>query len=327
MAVVLHHAEMSVSAFVDKPPPPVRQALEFGYLGVDFFFVLSGFIIHYTMQVSPRPARRFARDRLQRIMLPYLPIGLGLALAYTLLPKLSDSGRNWGWISTLTLLPTAHPPALSVAWTLQHELVFYFVYAGLFFSRWIRPGLAAWAVLIAGSQLFWAPDWPLARVFMAAINVEFIAGVAAAELFLSGRRLPKLGMAAAAGLVAAFVMTGAHRADSWLVGFAIAALLPGICSAERGGAFSVPRWAIFGGAASYAIYLTHNPLLSIAARGMAALHLGWVSALVLSTVVCAAVGVAYYLLYERPVMRFAGGGRRTHAGEVAAQIGIERVPH
>lgn len=133
MAVVLHHAVLSVTAFVDVPPLLIQILFEYGYLGVDFFFVLSGFIIHYTMSLSPRPAGKFAFDRLARIMLPYWPVGIGLALAYMLLPSLSDSGRAWGWVSTSTLFPTNLPPALSVAWTLQHELVFYFIYAALYF--------------------------------------------------------------------------------------------------------------------------------------------------------------------------------------------------
>lgn len=50
MAVVLHHASVSVTAFVDQVPSRFEAIAEYGYLGVDFFFVLSGFIIHFTMQ-------------------------------------------------------------------------------------------------------------------------------------------------------------------------------------------------------------------------------------------------------------------------------------
>ncbi len=84
--VVLHHSVISVTALVDAPPQWMQAILIHGYLGVDFFFVLSGFIIHYTMHIAPRPAGRFAFERLKRIFVPYWPIGGALALAYTLCP-------------------------------------------------------------------------------------------------------------------------------------------------------------------------------------------------------------------------------------------------
>lgn len=101
IAVVLHHANQSVSAFVGARPAILQMTLHYGYLGVNFFFVLSGFIIHYSMNMLPRTALEFAYDRSTRIMLPYWPVGIGLALAYTLYPELSGSDRNWSWLSTL----------------------------------------------------------------------------------------------------------------------------------------------------------------------------------------------------------------------------------
>lgn len=304
MAVVLHHAVISTAAFVDAPPPFIQSTLHYGYFGVDFFFVLSGFIIHYTMNARSRPAARFAIDRLRRIMLPYWPVGIMLAIAYTLLPGLSAGDRDWGWVSTLTLIPTGQPPALSVAWTLQHELVFYLIYALLLYSGRIWIGLVIWAVAIAASYLLGPADWPLLQVVLAPINVEFIAGVAAAALFLSSRPVSAIGsLALAAGFLALFISVGGDRNESWLVGFAMGALLPWICRVEHDGVFLIPRWFIFGGAASYAIYLVHNPLLSVLSRLIAQTELGWGPALLLSTAICAAAGMTWYLVWERPIMQ------------------------
>jgi exopolysaccharide production protein ExoZ len=306
-AVVLHHAVISVTALVDVPPQVVQVVLDYGYLGVDFFFVLSGFIIHYAMHITPRPAGQFALERLKRIFLPYWPIGVALGLAYTLMPTLSDSEREWGWLPTLTLFPTSLPPALSVAWTLQHELVFYMIYAALFFALGkVAFGMMVWAIAIIVGGVVGLPDISLLKVVLAPINVEFVAGVAAAGIFLSGRAVPFAGAVAVSSLlILAFVLMGAQRSESWLIGFAIAALIPSICQAERAGAFSVPGWLVFGGAASYAIYLIHNPLLSLTSRLFAMIGLGWVGALIASAVICVIAGAVYYVMWERPVMRLA----------------------
>lgn len=149
-----------------------------------------------------------------------------------------------------------------------------------------------------------APEWPLLRLIFAPINVEFIAGIAAAALFLSGRPIPVLwSVSLSAAFILIFVLSGADRGESWLVGFAIAALLPCLCQAERAGRFKVPGWLVFGGAASYAIYLTHNPLLSLNSRLLAIGGVGWIAALVLSALICALFGAAYYLGWEKPIMR------------------------
>lgn len=315
VAVVSSHAVVSTTAFVDQPPHLIQSILNYGYLGVDFFFVLFGFIIHYTMSARDRSGMRFAQDRLVRVMLPYLPVGILLAVAYTALPNLSAADREWSWVSTLTLLPTAHAPALSVAWTLQHELFFYLIYALLVNSSRIQMGLAIWTGAIVASDFLSIANQPLLRVVLAPINLDFIAGVAAAEFFLSSRAVSAVcSSALAVSFLGLFILAGADRGESLLVGFAIAALLPWICRLERDGSFLVPRWLTFGGFTSYSLYLVHNPLLSILSRLFAQIDLGWGLALPASIAICASGGTFWYLAYERPVMRLVKDRSRFKVG-------------
>src|ERR1700760_3815859 len=85
VAVVCHHAGQYVSQQVAPLPSFLSHTLSFGYLGVDFFFVLSGFIIYYTNRnrVQQKNWRyKYIESRLTRIYIPYLPVGIAMALAY-----------------------------------------------------------------------------------------------------------------------------------------------------------------------------------------------------------------------------------------------------
>ncbi len=166
--------------------------------------------------------------------------------------------------------------------------------------------MIVWAISIIAGVVFGLPDIPLLLVMLAPINIEFIAGVGAAGIFLSGRAVPFAGAVAASSiLIVAFLLAGAQREESWLIGFAIAVLIPWVCQTERAGAFSVSRWLVFGGAASYAIYLIHNPLLSLTSRLFEMIGVGWVGALIASAVICVVAGAVYYVMWERPLMRIA----------------------
>lgn len=306
LAVVIHHASVSVGFFVEKPPEIVTAVAEFGYLGVDFFFVLSGFIIHYSMATSKRSAADFAYSRLTRIFLPYWPIGLCLAAVYTLLPNLSAaSDSSWGWISTITLFPTSYSPALSVAWTLQHELLFYVVYAALFYFGRIALGFAIWATSIVIALPLFSPQYPLLQLFLAPINIEFMAGILACALFVRGIRCSGiLAAILACVFLGIFIILGAHRDQSVFFGLAIAVMLPYLCEMERAGRITIPDFFVWGGSVSYAVYLVHNPLLSITSRLQAG-HVGWETALILSVVLSVAAGTIFYRFWERPLMRLA----------------------
>src|SRR4051794_11626272 len=112
LAVLFAHAMLATAAFVE-PPPGFLQALAMnGFLGVDFFFVLSGFIIMHAHMDDPRAATaalRYVVKRLRRIYVPYLPIGVGLIVLYLLFPTISRGTRDWGLLTSLTLFPTSHP--------------------------------------------------------------------------------------------------------------------------------------------------------------------------------------------------------------------------
>jgi peptidoglycan/LPS O-acetylase OafA/YrhL len=77
-----------------------------------------------------------------------------------------------------------------------------------------------------------------------------------------------------------------------------------LCRVELAGRIEVPRWAVFLGAASYAIYLVHVPTISVVARIVAWIgHSNWIDALLV--VLCGATmaGIAYHVLVEAPLLR------------------------
>jgi peptidoglycan/LPS O-acetylase OafA/YrhL len=70
------HATISTNAFVGAVPHVLKTYLEMGYLGVDFFFVLSGFIImfsHMDDASSVDALKRYTLKRIIRIYPAYLP--------------------------------------------------------------------------------------------------------------------------------------------------------------------------------------------------------------------------------------------------------------
>lgn len=114
LGVVIHHTAISTDALVCKIPTWLLSTLEHGFLGVDFFFVLSGFIImssHFDDEKSVAALKTYGIKRFVRIFPPYWPVSIALILAYFVLPGMSQGSRgDFSWLSSLLLLPDTPPP-------------------------------------------------------------------------------------------------------------------------------------------------------------------------------------------------------------------------
>lgn len=286
VAVICHHSALAGhdfgGAFAGYTP------LSFGYLGVDFFFALSGFIIYHSTVDRGRTLREYFVARFRRVYIPYWPIGIGMALAYTALPTLSAASHTWGWLPSLTLAPVDARPALNVAWTLQHEVLFYVLFGLFYFSGLLWLGLLAWALAIIGGL----PHVPFERV-----NLEFFFGIGAAILY-QRREAHWALMILVVPLLLLWVGLGASEGDRVIVGLAFAIWIAPLAQLERDH-FQVPGWLITLGAASYSLYLVHQPLISLVAR---AAHNSW-TIVVISMVVSVAGGFAYHFIVERRAVR------------------------
>jgi peptidoglycan/LPS O-acetylase OafA/YrhL len=133
---------------------------------------------------------------------------------------------------------------------------------------------------------------------VALINLEFLMGVAVALLYRRGWHPRSLFLIGLVPLSAWFVMGSPHE-YSVIVGLGLAFLILPMVGLEREGKIRVPATLIFLGAASYAIYLVHNPLMAVTAR-----FFGQSRWLILagSIAVGTGGGIAYYWLFERRLL-------------------------
>jgi len=304
LIVVLHHADQATAHFSDI----ARERLfMWGQYGVDFFFVLSGFIIFYTHRNDGSGlarARLYAFKRASRIYIPYLPVALaymGLLLVFQHGPL---SERPWSLWATFTLLPAEKSSTLTVAWTLTYELIFYAFFLLAFISR--RALLAAsliWVVylLTVLSGHVARPDSAGLSALSNPIILEIFCGALAAWLFVRVPVRMRWGILALGlwGLVIMFWTGERALLGPPLALIVLAAAMTPYRTPDR-----VTDALIFLGAASYAIYLVHSPVVSILARVLQPLEQRFV-------IFCAyvligtALGVLYHLLFERPAMRQA----------------------
>lgn len=100
-----------------------------GSTGVEFFFVISGFIILHTHRTDigqPRQLTSFISKRFIRLYPIYwfVAVPLGLVLLLGASSHVSRTLTGSDVILDLLLIPREGARTLQPAWTLQHELVF-----------------------------------------------------------------------------------------------------------------------------------------------------------------------------------------------------------
>ena len=125
---------------------PLGDALRtMGNIGVDLFFVLSGYLIYGSLIAREQRFGRFMVRRVQRIYPAFLAVFavyLALSLAFPGESKIPADGALLYIVQNLLLLPGIFPiePIITVAWSLSYEMFFYLtiplLIALLMLRRW-----------------------------------------------------------------------------------------------------------------------------------------------------------------------------------------------
>lgn len=308
--VVMHHAGSIMSQPRFYGAEPFMQHLRNFNVGVDFFFVLSGFIIAWVHWGDIGERGRlggYAVKRFLRIYPPYWGVVIPLTLLYLLVPGsgIPTQRDPFNILMSILLLPNNDiPPVLGVAWTLVHEIFFYAVFAIV-----VAAGSRAlvvfplWAAAIVVAWITGLRDFPFS-FFLSPFNLEFIMGVAAAWLART-RRIPfpaLLAMAGTAGFVA-LMLFATNVQDDMLVGrlaFGPCAMLAvlGFVEMERTRPMRLPRWIAFFGAASYAVYLVHPVALSFGVQIVRRV-VGLGPSLEIIAILLTIIGIAAGMFYHR----------------------------
>ncbi|MFM2082186.1 MAG: hypothetical protein RL380_877 [Verrucomicrobiota bacterium] len=258
-----------------------RKFLHSGYLGADFFFVLSGFIILYTHRDDvgrPAMARKFVTRRLTRLYPVFLSVCLIKLATLAIFGVHGEKISTGGLLMSLLLLPQPGAPLLDVAWSLSFELVFYALFL-LLILRGSSPWriILAHAVAVAVVNLPGMPElqFPLRFVF-SPYFLEFYAGCLvcqvafsrtwrkreAAAILAAGLGMVLVGWLWHLGPLRGLQIQGYFRqAVFWSTAFGLVALGT-VALGERLNRF-VPRPLKFMGDASYSIYLVHGSVLNL----------------------------------------------------------------
>jgi peptidoglycan/LPS O-acetylase OafA/YrhL len=301
------------------------------YSGVEFFFVLSGFImvlIHRKDFGRAEQVSQFISKRITRIYPLYWIIFAALTVCYFLAPKFGPPlARDPQAIaSSFVLWPMPYKPIMEMAWTLRHEMLFYLIFAVAIFNR--RLGLAllaAWvfACVVVSFALKWVYPWDF---LFADYNILFFVGMVAG-LFchrLSGRGavaclLVGGGAYLATGLSEAYhLIVWDHALRTVCYGLAAMLIVTGLASS----AIKPPRWLTFLGDASYSIYLSHMAAMAVGGSILkkigAPSHLPPTVTIFVLLAIVAAAGSAVHLFVERPTLRLF---RHRRNPTVAAELG------
>lgn len=306
----------------------------FGDAGVDIFFVLSGFIMTYTVKKSLNNSANFStflKRRFVRIFPIYWIIISGFLLLQILLPSFYPNKFPFSvseLLSTYFLLP-GHTMVNGVSWTLSYELFFYFLFSLAFL---IKNKQTLWALSIL--YIIAIIVLPLLQVntqtgnrwinlIAYSMNIEFFMGIATALL------IPKLDAKFARPLLAAGVVLFLASAISinysgsilpgafnrvLIFGFPSRLILTGIVRYELSNYYNVHNIFVLLGEASYSLYLIHLPFvvafITILSRYKPFNFVSGHLLFLFSIIIVSAVSIFFYKLVEKPIIFKLNGGSK-----------------
>ena len=298
--------------------------------GVDFFFVLSGFIIfkaHKNDINQPQKLITYIRKRFTRIYPTYWIIFLAVFFLAITLSSLRNTVPHDTWIlvKSFLLLPQERvhaigSPVIGVAWSLQYELCFYFFFAFLILNKWLGiafgtgllylyisytrdPSISFPLSFITQDYLLLFAMGMIVSILSSAKNISI--DKAMSFLFLGLFMF----IINALDSVSAFNLLGEWRAIVY--GIASSFIIFGLVQAENKGHIigGHPYIQILGDS-SYVLYLIHLPLMSLLCKILILLdfnHFGYTGAIasfVIIFVICLLSSVIFYSLVEKKILHW-----------------------
>jgi len=276
----------------DVYPSMGKNLFSFGFVGVDIFFIISGFIITYiTRNKKKQTISLFLIKRFFRVIpLAWVAIlFFGLASGYSI----QELFHNSEFIKSLLFIPidyTAQAPAygygfLIVTWTLTYELIFYilfsismgisikyrsFVCAGVIISLMVLlQYLSSGFVTINTHRELALPELGAVTSIYGVISnpmmLYFIAGMLLAELYsiIPSRENPIIGGACITVIVLCLsylTMVSIPYNRLVTVGPWCVLIVFSMLTWEKLGRFQAPNYLVSLGSITYSLYLFHVPI-------------------------------------------------------------------
>nr|WP_052478793.1 acyltransferase [Kibdelosporangium sp. MJ126-NF4]CEL20566.1 Acyltransferase mdmB [Kibdelosporangium sp. MJ126-NF4]CTQ89477.1 Acyltransferase mdmB (EC 2.3.1.-) [Kibdelosporangium sp. MJ126-NF4] len=327
----------------------------FAYIGVEFFFILSGFVLTWSARPGDRPIR-FWRRRFMKIYPNHLVTWLAGLVLVLIAGKAVTTGEFLpglflvnAWVPVYEVIHGVNGPA----WSLGVELVFYLCFPVLLVllkkirgnRLWLWTGALALSVLalplvaklllpdepvLPGTSLSWWQFWftyflPVSRMF------EFAVGILMARIVQEGRWIRLSHPAALLTLVPGFALTAILPDAFGVVAPLIIPLALVIASGAAADVAGRRTWAsrpsmVWLGEISFAFYLLH---LMVAYYGPVLLQSGiqWdvyetLGRVAVTFVITVVLAWLLYRLVELPAIRRWSRPRKADKTDAPVEVKV-----
>lgn len=297
--------------------PSVAPVALYGYLGVNLFFLISGFVIAWSAE--GRFWQEFAIARFVRLCPGYL---LCMTITFVIIaafgaPLFSASLGQYAANLSMFAPALGQPFMDGVYWSILLELVFYgwvtLALIGGVFQKWKLGLIFIWLVISASNEFF-IESRAARLLFITEFGPFFAAGVLVHHIHAHGRSLAALLLLGAAFLLSCSTLSVTRQ---WMLNeYGIAVSQPHLVIANFVmhslliGAVLLRSYVVPSaltmalGGLTYPLYLLHQKIGYIAINAAAPLAGKWVAALG-----CVALMVliswAIWRYFERPTQRWA----------------------
>ncbi|MCE6976821.1 acyltransferase [Pseudomonas frederiksbergensis] len=307
-SVVFHHYMQLFHGF-ESSNIVSRFFSEFGLLGVDLFFIISGFVIYSSASGKIVSPFSFAIQRIARIAPAYWVFTALIAVLTVsfegLIPRTAFEPVHF--IKSIFFIPAYSPtgigllPTLSIGWTLNYEMLFY----GLFFLSLFLPRKAlipTMAVSITAIQAYAYSSDGAFSFYSRPLIYNFLIGVIISVAYRAGL-ISKIKPAGAAALflvaIYSMYLTKNTSHDPIKAGIPLALIFISFVSMES----TLNRLSAFKylGDWSYSTYLSHIIVICVMLKAFKTYQLNEPTVLMIVVATTLIFSWASFQFLEKPI--------------------------